>query len=120
MLHKIQLKQEVNRMTSENLAVVVGPNLLREQSKRENSRKFPFFLLNFTLASDLVKIMGDSNRVTRVIADIIFNYECLFEVTWKWVLPKNILLTIYRKRVLVKLFDKFQFKPIKVIKVLIK
>jgi hypothetical protein len=31
-LHKIQENKDVNKMTSENLAVVVGPNLLREHS----------------------------------------------------------------------------------------
>ena len=35
-LNKIQLHKAENKMTAENLAVVIGPNLLREQSNHLN------------------------------------------------------------------------------------
>jgi len=60
-LHKIQTFKQRNKMTSGNLALVIGPNLLRRQG------------------NDLQQMMEDSGKVVIVITTMIDHTDTLFE-----------------------------------------
>jgi len=63
LLHDIAQKSQDNRMTASNLAVIVGPNIMKSSN-----------------AEDYEKMLMDSKPIGQITEDIIANYKLLFSV----------------------------------------
>ncbi|KAL7032201.1 hypothetical protein ACKWTF_007254 [Chironomus riparius] len=76
-LHFIQTQKDVNKMKSENLALVFGPTLMQPQNN-ENQ---------YTI----------DTRDSEVVAELITNYKKLYELTADEIKTEQIMLTVLQK-----------------------